>query len=81
MEVEVAGCKKIFFARGRWCRRHYLWVEFEVAGCKKIFLPGGGGAGGIIRGWGESGVEVAGCKTIFPIGHFFLIFNLKILPI
>ena len=48
---------------------------------KKTFLPGGGGAGGIIRGLGESGVEVAGCKTIFPIGHFFLIFNLKILPI
>ena len=57
-------------------------MEVEVAGCKKKkFLPGGGGAGGIIRGWGESGVEVAGCKTIFPIGHFFLIFILKILPI
>ena len=50
-------------------------------GAKIFFLPGGGGAGGIIRGWGESGVEVAGCKTIFPIGHFFFIFNLKILPI
>ena len=24
-------------------------------GAKKIFLPGGGGAGGIIRGWGLRG--------------------------
>ena len=62
----------------------------------KLLLPGGRGAGGIIS-WGGrvqkhffcQGVgvqeafsaEVAGCKTIFQIWHFFLKFNLKILSI
>ena len=32
------GAKIVFFARGRWCRRHYQGVEVEVAGCKKIFF-------------------------------------------
>ena len=62
----------------------------------KLLLPGGSGAGGIIN-WGGRvqkkffcqgvvvqealSVEGAGCKTIFQIWHFFLILNLKILPI
>ena len=62
MEVEGAGCKKLFFARGRWCRRHYQGVEVEGAGCEIFFLPGGGGAGGIIRGWGLRG---QGAKILF----------------
>ena len=61
-----------------------------------LFLPGSSGAGGIIN-WGGRvqkkffcqgvvvqealSVEGAGCKTIFQIWHFFLILNLKILPI
>ena len=41
MEVEVAGCKKFFFARGRWCRRHYQGVEVKKVrrglGAKSFF--------------------------------------------
>ena len=64
--------KKFFFARGRWCRRHY---QLRWQGAKIYFFC----QGEVVQE--AFSAEVAGCKTIFQIWNFFLIFNLKILPI
>jgi hypothetical protein len=66
------SAKIFFFARGRWCRRHYQRVEVEGAGCKiSFFCQGEVVQGALLGGGGEKGEEGAGCKTIFPIRSVF----------
>ena len=72
MEVEVAGCKKFFFARGRWCRRHYQGVGVEGAGCKNIFFARGQGCRRHYQGVGVNKVRRGqGAKPFFQFDTFF----------
>jgi hypothetical protein len=34
LSIEVAGCKNFFFARGKWCRRHF---QLRWQGAKPFF--------------------------------------------